>query len=87
MITEFRGSPPSQAAGCYEAIILTARAARILGCAAGSPAFRITRVSRNTAGQLFEICTPIVRGDINKYGITLKRDSIMFSRAMTKNGG
>lgn len=83
MITEHTGLPPSQAVESYEAIVLNEKTAKILGCPAGSPAFRITRKSQNSAGQIFEVCTLIARGDKNRYEVVLKRDNITFTRKMT----
>lgn len=83
MITEYTGLPPSKAVESYEAIVLTDAAARTLCCASGSPAFRIVRKSQNSAGQVFEVCTLIARGDKNRYEITLKRDNITFARKIT----
>lgn len=86
IIADYTGLPPAKAVETYEAIVLQDKTARLLGCPAGSPAFRIVRSSRNSAGQLFEICTLIARGDKNKYEITLKRDNITFARKMSDHG-
>lgn len=76
------GSAPMEAVETYEAITLTKRDAELLKMRAGEPAFRVQRVSRNTAGEIFEYCVELARGDRNKFQIILKNSGIQYSRVL-----
>lgn len=82
IISENTGFPPGEATETYEAINLNSNDAIQLECSSKSAALKITRVSKNTAGQIFEYCTIIARGDMNKYQITLKNKGIAYTRVI-----
>lgn len=82
-ISEYTGFLPGEAAETYEAVNLNSHDASFLSCSPGDAALKITRVSKNTAGQTFEYCTIIARGDMNKYQIVLKNGGgIQYTRVI-----
>lgn len=80
LISEHSGILPGEASETYEAINLSASDADYLDCDTGAAALKITRVSKNTAGQIFEYCKIIARGDLNKYQIILRNTGIQYTR-------
>lgn len=82
MISEYSGVAPGEASETYEAVGLTKQEAVLLNAHPGDPALRIQRTSKNTAGETFEYCTIIARGDRNKYQIVLKSTGIQYSRVL-----
>lgn len=82
IISETSGSLPSEASEVYEAINLNSKEATLLQCASRDAALKITRCSKNTAGQTFEYCTIIARGDRNKYQIILRNNGIQYTRVL-----
>lgn len=81
-ISECSGAAPMEAIETYEATTLMKREAELLNVHAGEPALRIHRISKNTAGQIFEYCVELARGDRNKYQIVLKNSGIQYSRVL-----
>ena len=81
-IRECSGSSPMEATEIYEAITLNKRDAEYLKLRAGEPGFRIQRISKNTAGEIFEYCVELARGDRNKFQIVLKNSGIQYSRVL-----
>ncbi|MCI8376840.1 MAG: UTRA domain-containing protein [Lachnospiraceae bacterium] len=82
MISEHTGLLPGEAVETYEAINLSKREAQHLTCQPASAALKITRISRNTSGEIFEYCTIIARGDMNKYQIILKNNGMQYSHVI-----
>lgn len=82
IISETSGFQPSEASEVYEAINLNSKEATLLQCASRDAALKITRCSKNTAGQTFEYCTIIARGDRNKYQIILRNNGIQYTRVL-----
>lgn len=82
IISENTGLMPGEASETYEAINLNSHDATHLSCPTNSAALKITRISQNTAGQKFEYCTIIARGDMNKYQITLKNTGIQYTHVV-----
>lgn len=80
MISEYTGINPGEAIETYEAVSLRKNEALLLNVPKGSPALRIQRISKNTAGETFEYCTIIARADRNKYQIVLRNSGIQYSR-------
>lgn len=80
LISDFTGALPMEAVETYDAVLLTEKQAKLLDCMTGAPAFKIQRVSKNTAGEIFETSTIIAPGDKNRYQIALRRDNISYSR-------
>jgi GntR family transcriptional regulator len=81
-ILECTGSSPQEATEVYEAVTLNKREAQLLNVHAGDAAFRTLRVSKNTAGEIFEYCVELARGDRNKFQIVLKNSGIHYSRVL-----
>lgn len=81
-IRECSGSSPQEAVEIYEAVTLSKRDAELLHMRAGEAGFRIQRISKNTAGQIFEYCIELARGDRNKFQIVLKNSGIHYSRVI-----
>ena len=81
-IQECSGSSPQEAVEIYEAVALNKRDAELLHMHAGEAAFRIQRISKNTAGEIFEYCVELARGDRNKFQIVLKNSGIQYSRVL-----
>ena len=81
-IREFSGSSPQEAVEVYEAVTLSKRDAELLHMRTGEAGFRIQRVSKNTAGQIFEYCIELARGDRNKFQIVLKNSGVQYSRVI-----
>ncbi|MEA5047399.1 MAG: GntR family transcriptional regulator [Eubacteriales bacterium] len=81
-IRECSGSSPLEATEIYEAVILNKHDAELLKMRAGEPGFRIQRISKNTAGEIFEYCVELARGDRNKFQIVLKSSGIQYSRVL-----
>lgn len=75
---EATGHRPVMATETYEAAILDKNEAEILGSKAGNCAFFVQRISKNEAGDLFEVAIMLVRGDRCKYEVELKRDNVSF---------
>lgn len=82
MISEYTGLLPGEATETYEAVSFTKEEAEALDEPRTNPALRIQRVSRNTAGEIFEYCNIIARGDRIKYQIVLKNSGIQYSRVL-----
>ncbi|MGI5977359.1 MAG: GntR family transcriptional regulator, partial [Candidatus Limivicinus sp.] len=82
VISENTGALPAEATEVYEAICLKEKDAGLLNCKPGSPAFQISRTSRDTNGRLFEYCKIIAPGYCNMYEITLRRNQTIFSKHM-----
>lgn len=82
IISEHTGLLPGEAVETYEAVNVSKQEANYLSCAPTNAALKITRVSKNTAGEVFEYCTIIARGDLNKYQIVLKNNGIQYSRVI-----
>lgn len=82
IISEHTGLLPGEAVETYEAINLSKREAQHLTCQPASAALKITRISRNTSGEIFEYCTIITRGDMNKYQIILKNNGMQYSHVI-----
>lgn len=57
------GVRPATASEQYNAARLSAAEARLLGVAAGSPAFRVERVTSDSAGRRIELVRSVIRGD------------------------
>ena len=81
-IRECSGSSPQEAVEIYEAVTLNKRDAELLHMRAGEAAFRIQRISKNTAGEIFEYCVELARGDQNKFQIVLKNSGVHVSRVL-----
>ncbi len=81
-IRECSGSSPQEAVEVYEAVTLSKRDADLLHMRAGEAAFRVQRISKNTAGEIFEYCVELARGDRNKFQIILKNSGIQYSRVL-----
>ena len=81
-IRECSGSSPLEAVEIYEAVTLNKRDAELLHMRAGEAAFRIQRISKNTAGEIFEYCVELARGDSNKFQIVLKNSGVQYSRVL-----
>ena len=81
-IRECSGSSPLEAVEIYEAITLSKRDAEMMHMHAGEAGFRIQRISKNTAGEIFEYCVELARGDRNKFQIVLKSTGIQYSRVL-----
>lgn len=81
-IRECSGSSPQEATEIYEAVTLSKRDAELLYVRAGEAGFRIQRISKNTAGQIFEYCIELARGDRNKFQIVLKNSGVQYSRVI-----
>ncbi|NLI52807.1 MAG: GntR family transcriptional regulator [Clostridiales bacterium] len=81
-IRECSGSSPQEAVEIYEAVTLSKRDAELMHLRAGEPGFRIQRISKNTAGEIFEYCVELARGDRNKFQIVLKNSGIQYSRVL-----
>ncbi len=80
MIIEYTNALPAEASEVYEAIALTEKQANLLNTKPGMPSFRIQRTSKNTNGDIFEYSVILAPGNRNKYEITLKRNSIDYTR-------
>jgi len=80
MINEYTGAQPMEAMETYEAVILKEKEAKYLECNVGIPAFKITRTSRNTNGDIFEYTTILAPGDRNRYEITLHKNNIFYTK-------
>ena len=74
VISQYNNAFPLEAEETYDAILVKEKDAKYLGCPAGSPAFKINRISRNTKGQLFEYAILIAPGQINRYHIVLRKN-------------
>lgn len=83
LIHEHTGALPAEAVEIYESISLREREAAYLNCKVGSPAFRISRTSKNTNGDIFEFSTILAPGEINKYEITLRRNDVFLSNLVS----
>lgn len=81
-IRECSGSSPQEAVEIYEAVTLNKRDAELLHMRAGEAVFRIQRISKNTAGEIFEYCVELARGDQNKFQIVLKNSGVQVSRVL-----
>ena len=81
-ITECSGFAPMEAVETYEAVTLGKRDAQLLKVKAGDPAFRVVRISRNTAGETFEYCEELARGDRNKFQIVLQNSGVRYVRVL-----
>jgi len=81
-IRECSGSSPMEATEIYEAVMLNKRDAELMKLRAGEPGFRVQRISKNTAGEIFEYCVELARGDRNKFQIVLKNSGIQYSRVL-----
>ncbi len=81
-IHECSGSSAQEAVEIYEAVILNKRDAELMHQRAGDPGFRIQRISKNTAGEIFEYCVELARADRNKFQIVLKNSGIQYSRVL-----
>ena len=81
-IRDCSGSSPQEAVEIYEAVTLVKRDAELLHMRAGEAGFRIQRISKNTAGQIFEYCIELARGDRNKFQIVLKNSGVQYSRVI-----
>jgi len=81
-ITECSGFAPMEAVETYEAVTLGKRDAQLLKVKAGDPAFRVVRISRNTAGEIFEYCEELARGDRNKFQIVLQNSGVRYARVL-----
>lgn len=57
------GVRPATASEQYNAARLSAAEARLLGVAAGSPAFRVVRVTSDSAARRIELVRSVIRGD------------------------
>ena len=64
------GVRPATAAEQYNAARLSAAEARLLGVAAGSPAFRVERVTSDSAARRIELVRSVIRGD--KYTLAVQ---------------
>lgn len=82
MIIEYTNALPAEACEVYEAIALTEKQANLLETKPGMPSFRIQRTSKNTNGDIFEYSIILAPGNRNKYEITLKRNSIDYTRVI-----
>lgn len=81
-IRECSGASPLEAMEIYEAVIPSKRDAELMHMRAGEAGFRIQRISKNTAGEIFEYCVELARGDRNKFQIVLKSTGIQYSRVL-----
>jgi hypothetical protein len=68
-----------EATEMYEAITLNKRDAELMKSKAGEAGFRVQRISKNTAGDIFEYCIELARGDRTKFQIILKNSGIQYS--------
>ena len=83
-IRECSGSSPMEAVETYEAVILNKRDAELLKMRAGEAAFRVQRVSKNTAGEIFEYCVELARGSQQVPDRAQELRHPVFARAVTK---
>lgn len=80
LITEYTGAEPVEAVETYDVATITEKQAKYLQCSAGSPTFKIRRISTNSIGNVFEVSTIIAPGQRNQYQITLKKEDVSVTR-------
>lgn len=75
------GINPTEAHEIHEAVVLEPEKAQNLGRAAGTPAFRITRTTKNPAGKAIEFNIDLASGDHIRYVMKLGTDTASIATA------
>ena len=76
------GITPFAADESYEAIILDADRARLLGVAAGSSAFYHQRRTKTEDGRIYEYTCSYIRGDRVRLDVHMQKSGMSFTRTI-----
>lgn len=80
LVANASGKMPARAEEVYEAVNLDAAEAKALGLPVGTAALRVLRTTLDQHGNPFETSVIVLRGDRNRFLVTLGADGTSFSK-------